>query len=84
LSVRKEWGDPVDEVVLEAGQTYYVKCKPGCGARVETDDSVTLPWILVGSITPTHSGPGKAGVYELYCKTGEGQACNAVLYPKED
>jgi hypothetical protein len=71
----------VDDFELQANVTYFVKCKPGCDALVEDDPHVSGPWRLVGEITPGKPGQGPDGVYKLYCRTGDGQACHARLIP---
>jgi hypothetical protein len=72
----------VGTVTLQAGTTYYVKCRPGCDAKVEEDDDVSPPWFLVGTVVPGTPGQGPAGEYKLFCRSGGGQACNASLVPK--
>jgi len=71
----------IGEVTLQANTTYYVKCRPGCDARVDENGDVTLPWRLVGTVVPGKPGEGPAGTYNLFCRKGGGQACYASLVP---
>lgn len=64
------------EVELEEGETYYVKCRPGCEAVVDGNPDVTPPWILAGTLPESDEEDLVPGWYKIYCRTGGGgQRC---------
>lgn len=70
-----------DEVLIEEGKRYYVKCRPGCEASVDLDSSVSPPWVLDGDFVGGSKGP--VGTYKVYCGSGHGRPCQVKLVPNE-
>jgi hypothetical protein len=68
-----------DEVLIEEGKRYYVKCRPGCEASVDLDSSVSPPWVLDGDFVGGSKGP--VGTYKVYCGSGRGHPCQVKLEP---